>query len=69
MPHLPARLPRALLAPLGLLLAGCGQAVLAPLAHPWDRVVVDDPGDALVLDARTAAEYSAGHVPGAAQVH
>lgn len=59
-------LPLALLA-----LAGCGQLILGtvPTADVGDVVVAQLPADALVVDARTAAAWAAGHVPGAAQVH
>lgn len=54
-----------------LLLTGCGQFILG--AEPSDglgAVMVGElPDDAVVVDARTAEQYAAGHVPGAANVH
>lgn len=52
-----------------LLAFGCGRHIegLDPLA--WDAVVVNDVGDAQVLDARSPAAWAAGHVQGAASLH
>jgi thiosulfate/3-mercaptopyruvate sulfurtransferase len=52
-----------------LLLAGCGTFIVGPVPVAWDTVVVADIGDAQVLDARSADDYAAGHIPGAANVH
>jgi len=54
---------------LMVLLAGCGTFIEGPLPVAWGDIVVADVGDAQILDARSAEDYAAGHVPGAANVH
>ena len=52
------------------LLAGCGQFVLGQEPGGWGGgLVAQPPEGAVVIDARTEAEWAAGHIPGAAQVH
>ena len=51
---------------------GCGTFIEGPLPEAWGEVVVASPagdGEELVLDARAAEDYAAGHIPGAANVH
>lgn len=50
-------------------MAGCGTQVRGLDATAWDQVVVADPADALVVDARPRAAYDAGHIPGAVHLH
>lgn len=52
-----------------LALSACGPVVRGVSPAAWDAVVVDTLGDAQVVDARSAAAFEAGHVPGARQVH
>ena len=56
-----------LLLPLHLL--ACGQAIHGPDPSAWDQVVVATLGDAQVVDARSPADWAAGHVPGAAHLN
>lgn len=57
-----------LLLPLPLLFA-CGQTLVGPEPRAWDQVIVAALGDAQVVDARSPADWAAGHVPGAAHLH
>lgn len=50
-------------------LAGCGTFIVGAESRAWGDVVVTEPGDALIIDARTPEEYAAGHIPGATSVH
>jgi len=52
-----------------LFIVACGQSIQGVDHAPWAQVVVTELGDAQIIDARTAQEYDAGHVPGAANVH
>lgn len=51
------------------LLAGCGTFIVGAEPHAWGDVVVTEPGDALVIDARTPEDHALGHIPGAINVH
>ncbi len=59
--------PRSVLL-VPLLLPACGQRIAGVHPDPLGAVVVTEPGDALPIDARSAADFAAGHIPGAAQV-
>lgn len=44
------------------------QKQVKPIALEDYRAVVDQPGDALIIDVREPQEYAAGHVPGAVNI-
>ena len=55
-----------------LLGVGCGTFIDAPAPESWGQVVVASPDEvpaAQLIDARSAEDYAAGHIPGAAQIH
>jgi len=51
------------------ILTGCGASIVGVQVDGWGGTVVDDVGSLPRVDARTAAEWQSGHIPGAAQVH
>ena len=54
---------------LWILGLGCGTSIVGAQTSSWGEVVVEDVGTLSVLDAREHAQWEAGHIPGAAQVH
>jgi len=51
------------------MLGGCGQSIVGVDHASWDRVVVTELDDAQIIDARTATDFAAGHIPGAVNIH
>ncbi len=51
------------------ILTACGTFIVGAEVDAWGDLVVDDVGQLPVLDARTAEDWQAGHIPGASQVH
>ena len=55
--------------PMLLFLVGCGASIIGAQPSSWGETVVSDIEGLALLDARTAEDWQAGHIPGAAQVH
>ena len=51
------------------ILTGCGASIVGAQVDGWGATVVGEVGALPRVDARNAAEWQSGHIPGAAQVH